>query len=75
MVYGAPWCADCKRSQRLLDRSGVRYRWIDIDEDHDAAGEVVRINHGLRVIPTIVFPDGSILVEPSDPELAAKLAG
>jgi glutaredoxin-like protein len=75
VVYGAPWCGDCKRAQRVLDRHGARYRWIDVDEDPEAAREVVRINRGLRTIPTILFPDGSVLVEPTDPELAAKLAG
>lgn len=75
VVYAAPWCGDCRRAQRVLDRHGARYRYIDIDQDPAAALEVVRINHGLRTIPTILFPDGSILVEPSEPELAAKLDG
>ena len=75
VVYGAPWCGDCRRAQRVLDRHEARYRYIDVDEDPDAAREVIRINRGLRSIPTILFPDGSIMVEPSDPELAAKLAG
>jgi mycoredoxin len=75
VVYGAPWCGDCRRAQRVLDRHGAAYRYIDVDQDPEAAREVVRINRGRRTIPTILFPDGSILIEPTDPELAAKLAG
>jgi mycoredoxin len=74
-VYATTWCGDCHRAKGVLDRSAARYRWIDVDEDEEAAGEVLRINRGLRSVPTIVFPDGSVLVEPSDAELEAKLAG
>ena len=75
VVYSTTWCADCRRAKRVLDRHGARYRWIDVDEDEEAAAKVIRINHGLRVVPTILFPDGTILTEPSDEELEAKLAG
>jgi mycoredoxin len=75
VVYSTTWCSDCRRAKRVLDRMGARYRWIDVDEDEAAAERVVRINRGLRVVPTILFPDGTIMTEPSDAELAAKLAG
>ncbi|MFL5797408.1 MAG: mycoredoxin [Actinomycetota bacterium] len=75
VVYSTSWCADCRRARRVLDRLGARYRWIDVDEDEAAAEIVIRINGGLRSVPTILFPDGSVLVEPSDAELSAKLAG
>ena len=58
LVYSTTWCADCRRAKRVLDRHGVDYRWIDVDADHDAAERVIRINNGLRVVPTILFPDG-----------------
>jgi mycoredoxin len=74
-VYATTWCGDCHRARRVLDRHSARYRWIDVDQDEEAAGEVLRINRGLRSVPTILFPDGSVLVEPSDAELEAKLAG
>jgi mycoredoxin len=73
-VYATSWCGDCHRAKRVLDRLGARYRWIDVDQDLEAAAEVIRINGGYRSVPTIVFPDGSILVEPTDGELEAKLA-
>ncbi len=73
-MYGAPWCPDCRRSKALLDRRGVAYDWIDIDENPEGARYIEQVNEGKRIIPTIVFPDGSILVEPSDAELARKVA-
>lgn len=73
ILYGAQWCADCRRSKDFLDQKGVEYDYIDIDEDPNAAVEVERINKGLQVIPTIVFPDGEVLVEPSNEELEKAL--
>lgn len=72
-VYGTRWCGDCWRSKRLLDRAGVPYKWVDIDRDPEAARYVMKVNGGLRRVPTIVFPDGSVLVEPSDATLAEKI--
>jgi mycoredoxin len=75
VVYSTEWCADCRRARRVLERLGARYRWIDVDDDEEAAAEVIRMNHGRRVVPTLRFPDGTLLVEPSDAELEAKLVG
>ncbi|MEE8303778.1 MAG: FAD-dependent oxidoreductase [Candidatus Tectomicrobia bacterium] len=72
-VFGAPWCPDCKRSKQFLNEQRVPYEWNDIDEDEEARAHVQRVNNGKQIIPTIVFPDGSILVEPSNAELAEKL--
>ena len=72
-VYGAPWCPDCKRSKQFLGDQRVPYRWIDIDKDAKGREYVRQVNNGKQVIPTIVFEDGSILVEPSNAELARKL--
>jgi mycoredoxin len=74
-VYATTWCGDCHRAKRVLDRHGARYLWIDVDEDPEAAEQAVRISGGRRRVPTILFPDGSVLVEPTDPELEAKLPG
>jgi len=73
-VYGTAWCGDCRRARKLLDRHGARYRWIDIDADSAAQAVVLRLNQGQRSVPTILFPDGTLLVEPADRTLAAKLA-
>jgi mycoredoxin len=75
VVYSTSWCSDCRRARTVLDRLGVRYRWIDVDDDESAAETVIRINRGLRTVPTILFPDGSVLTEPTDAELTAKLVG
>ena len=73
-VYATPWCGDCHRARRVLERLGARYRWIDVEQDAEAEAAAVRLNGGQRKVPTILFPDGSVLVEPSDDELEAKLA-
>ncbi len=72
VVYGADWCGDCHRAKRFFDARGIAYRWIDVEHDPAMAEEARRIG-GRSNIPVIVFPDGSVLVEPSDPELDAKL--
>ncbi len=72
-VYGAPWCPDCKRSKKFLAEQRVAYDWIDIDQDAEGLRFVERLQGGGRTIPTIIFPDGSHLLEPSNDELARKL--
>ncbi len=72
-VYGAPWCPDCRTSKRFLGEQRIPYDWFDIDQDPDAARFVREKNAGKQIIPTIVFPDGSFLTEPSNAELARKL--
>jgi mycoredoxin len=74
VVYGTSWCPDCRRAQRVLDQNGVPYSYVNIEEDEAAAAYVVEVNRGYRSVPTIVFPDGSILVEPSNAQLQGKLA-
>ncbi len=72
-VYGAPWCPDCKQAKQFLGEQRVPYNWIDVDKDPDGLRYVQEVNDGKQIIPTIVFEDGSILVEPSNAELAEKL--
>ena len=72
-VYGAPWCPDCARSKQLLGEQRVLYNWVDIEQDEAGRQYVQNANDGKQIIPTIVFEDGSILVEPSNAELAEKL--
>ena len=72
-VYGAPWCPDCTRSKQFLGEQRVLYNWVDIDQDEAGRRYVQQINDGKQIIPTIVFEDESVLVEPSNAELAEKL--
>ncbi len=72
-VYGAYWCPDCRRSKQFLGEHQIPYNWIDIEEDEEAEQFVINKNDGKRIIPFILFEDGSFLVEPSNAALAAKL--
>jgi mycoredoxin len=75
VMYGTTWCPDCQRALRVLQQHGAAFLYVNIEEDATAADYVVQVNNGYRSVPTIVFPDGSILVEPSNAELQAKLVG
>jgi glutaredoxin len=72
ILYGTTWCFDTRQSRRFLDNNQIPYRYIDINNDQEARAFVEKVNHGCRSVPTIVFPDQCILVEPSDAELDEK---
>jgi mycoredoxin len=74
-VYGTRWCPDCIRAKQLLGREKVAYDWIDIEQDEAAAAYVEKVNGGFKSVPTILFPDGSTLVEPDNAALKKKLDG
>ena len=72
LLYGAQWCGDCRRSKHQLEELGVSFTYLDVennDEYRDAAIEI----SGKTSIPVIVFADGTHVVEPSNPDLSAKL--
>jgi thioredoxin reductase (NADPH) len=73
VVYGTTWCPDCKQVKKFFGEYRVDYESINIEQDVQAMSFVEQVNQGMRRVPTIIFPDGSILVEPSNAELAAKL--
>ncbi|MCL2615759.1 MAG: glutathione S-transferase N-terminal domain-containing protein [Dehalococcoidia bacterium] len=72
-MYGTSWCPDCSLAKRVFQQRGVSYEWVDISGDGEAAAYVERLNKGNRSVPTIVFPDGDVLVEPSKAILEQKL--
>jgi len=72
-VIGASWCPDCKRAKTFLGQHRIAYDWVDMENNDEAVAEVEQLNNGKRSIPTIIFPDGSILIEPTNDELADKL--
>jgi thioredoxin reductase (NADPH) len=72
-VIGASWCPDCRRAKDFLGEHRVAYDWIDLEQHPEIIELVEEINGGSRSIPTIVFPDGTHLVEPGNDELAEKL--
>lgn len=73
ILYGTDWCFDSRRAKKILDSRKIPYIWINVDQDPEAAKKVEQINNGYRSVPTIIFPDGTLLVEPSDNELLKKL--
>jgi mycoredoxin len=74
VMYGTTRCPDCLRAKRYFDDRGIGFKWIDISTDPEAVIYVEKINKGNRSVPTIVFPDGSVLVEPSNAELEKKVS-
>jgi mycoredoxin len=74
LMYTTSWCGDCRRAKRVFGDLGVPYIEVNIDDEPQAAEQVKQLNKGMRSVPTIVFADGTILVEPSTMTLHAKLA-
>jgi glutaredoxin len=70
--YGAEWCGDCRRAQALLEHYGVGFTYHDVDASEETRTEAVELS-GRPNIPVLVFPDGSILTEPSNPLINEKL--
>jgi mycoredoxin len=75
VMYATSWCGECRRAKALFDSRAVPFRWVDIEDDPEAAERVMQLSGGYRSVPTITFPDGTVLVEPTSAELSAKLAG
>lgn len=73
-MYVTTWCGDCRMAKRWFDAHDISYEYINIEEDEAAAEFVARVNKGMYSVPTIIFPDGSVLVEPSLRELAKKFS-
>jgi mycoredoxin len=73
LFYSTTWCGDCRRSRKVFDAMGVSYIDIDIEEHPEAAEIVRKLNRGAQSVPTILFPDGTVLVEPSNAVLERKL--
>ena len=73
IVYSTVWCPDCKRAKKFLAEHRIPYENRDVEQDEQARAFVEKVNNGMRIIPTVIFPDGSILSEPSNAQLAEKL--
>jgi len=72
-LYGTEWCSDCKRSKKFLGEQRVHYEFINIEKDTKEQAYIRELQQGGLTIPTIVFEDGSVLIEPSNAVLATKL--
>ncbi len=72
-MYGTIWCGDCKRAKKFLGEQRIPYDYVDVEQDAAGLAFIEEVNAGKQIVPTILFGDGSVLVEPSNTELAAKL--
>lgn len=72
-VYSTPWCGYCVRLKRQLDREGVSYQEVDIEQDPSAEQLVMQANGGNATVPTLIFDDGSTLTNPSVKQVLAKI--
>jgi mycoredoxin len=72
-MYSTPWCGYCRRLKSQLDREGIGYRVVDIEEDEAAAQFVMSVNGGNQTVPTVLFPDGSALTNPTIVQVKAQL--
>lgn len=73
LMYATPYCGDTRRARRVLDEMGVAYEFVDLRHDPAASRLVEGITGGFRSSPTILFPNGQVLVEPSEQALRAQL--
>ncbi len=72
-IYSTPWCGYCHRLMSQLDREGVSYDVVDIEQVPEAADYVMSVNGGNQTVPTVVFPDGTALTNPSLKDVRARL--
>ncbi len=72
-MYSTPWCGYCRRLKSQLDREGIAYSEVDIEQDPEAADLVTQINGGNQTVPTVTFPDGSAMTNPSLAQVKARL--
>ncbi|MDQ1617075.1 MAG: mycoredoxin [Actinomycetota bacterium] len=73
-IYSTVWCGWCRRLKAQMDRAGIDFREVDIEEDPVAAELVMSVNGGMQTVPTLVFPDGSALANPTLAQVKAQLA-
>ena len=73
-MYTTQWCAFCRRLKSQLARDGITMTEVDIERDPAAADYVMSVNGGNQTVPTVVFPDGSVLVNPSAAQVKKRMA-
>lgn len=73
-MYSTPWCGYCHRLRGQLDREGITYEVVDIEQVPEAAAIVEQVNGGNQTVPTLVYADGSAQTNPSLAQVKEKLA-
>lgn len=74
-MFSTTWCGYCRVLKRALDREGIEYAEVNIEERPEAADFVMAVNGGNQTVPTVLFPDGSASTNPSLAEVKQRLAG
>lgn len=74
VIYTTEYCSDCIRAKKFFEMNNIPHLKVGLEGNTDATEFVIEVNNGCRSVPTIVFPDGSILVEPNWEELKAKFS-
>jgi len=72
VMYSVEWCPDCRRAKFFFKRKKIDVLEVDVNADKNAEAFVKELNNGNRSVPTIILPDGSMMVEPSTEELEEK---
>lgn len=72
IMYSTQHCPDCLRAKAFFEANNIPYVRVLLEDNHEATEFVMKVNNGYRSVPTIIFPDGSVLVEPSWQELKEK---
>jgi mycoredoxin len=72
-MFSTTWCGYCRRLKSALDREGIGYTEVNIEDDDDSADYVMSVNGGNQTVPTVVFPDGSAATNPSLAEVRTRL--
>ena len=74
VIYIAEYCSDCIRAKKFFEANNIPHLPVVLEGNAEATDFVIKINNGYKSVPTIVFPDGSVLVEPDWEELKAKFS-
>lgn len=73
-MYTTTWCGYCTRLKSGLQRAGIEYDEVNIEEDASAEAFVLEANGGLATVPTLLLPNGEVLTNPPLPVLLDALA-
>jgi mycoredoxin len=72
-MYTTTWCGYCRNLKRQLARDEIEMVEVDIERDEAAAEFVMSVNGGNQTVPTVLFPDGTALTNPSAAQVKKQL--
>ena len=75
VMYATKYCSDCHQAKAFFEANGIKYLQVGLEDNDEATKFIININKGNRSVPTIIFPDGTVLIEPNWEELRAKTSG